>query len=150
MNTLSSDSKIEKQNYVLVSFLSPERVKTTEASQLYADLLLEKDLLKKCHIYDKLLNLKSGVRGLKVRGVFDSIEEARSYSKKLNETDPNFDIYVGSVGDWMPWDDMQRTEENEYAEEELNKLMKEYDKQQQLSKKEHEERKNRVLSKNGP
>lgn len=64
------------------------------------------------------------VRGIKVRGVFPTIEEAELRAKILREVDPHFDIFVGPVGIWMPWDpDAYKTGRIEYMEEELNQLM---------------------------
>lgn len=64
------------------------------------------------------------VRGIKVRGVFPTVEEAELRAKILREVDPNFDIFVGPVGIWMPWDpDAYKTGKIEYMEDELNQLM---------------------------
>jgi hypothetical protein len=64
------------------------------------------------------------VRGLKIRGVFPTIEEAELRAKILREVDPNFDIFVGPVGIWMPWDpEAYKTGRVEYMEDELNQLM---------------------------
>lgn len=63
-------------------------------------------------------------RGIKVRGVFPTVEEAELRAKILREVDPNFDIFVGPVGIWMPWDpEAYKTGRVEYMEEELNQLM---------------------------
>mgnify|MGYP007000253141 len=41
--------------------------------------------------------------------------------------DRSFHIFVGQVGYWLPWDPQaDSVEEEEYLEEELNTLMKEY------------------------
>lgn len=143
MSSLKKDKEIKDQRFVLLSFLSPERVKTSDYNTLYEQLQTEKDLQIKCKLYEELLQCKQNIRGLKVRGVFDDFDRAKQYSVELRNEDTVFDIYVGTVGEWMPWDDTSRTEDNEYAEEELDKLMKEYHKQQKNSKKEHEERRNR-------
>ena len=67
---------------------------------------------------------QTSVRGLKIRGVFATQEEAEMKSKKLRENDPNHDIFVGPVGIWVPWDpDAYKTGRVEYLEEELNQLM---------------------------
>jgi hypothetical protein len=69
---------------------------------------------------------QTSVRGLKVRGVYPSQAEAELRAKLLREADPNFDVYVGPVGIWMPWEpDAYKTGRVEYLEEELNKLMAE-------------------------
>lgn len=84
---------------------------------------------------------QTSVRGLKVRGVFGTQDEAEMKSKQLRENDPNHDIFVGPVGIWVPWDpDAYKTGRVEHLEEELNALHKEKLKNEQMAKKEFEER----------
>jgi hypothetical protein len=84
---------------------------------------------------------QTSVRGLKLRGCFPTQEEAEIRCKKLREQDPNHDIFVGPVGVWMPWDpDAYKTGRVEHLEEELNALHKEKLKNEELAKKEFEER----------
>jgi len=84
---------------------------------------------------------QTSVRGLKLRGVFPTQEEAELKSKKLREHDPNHDIFVGPVGVWMPWDpDAYKTGRVEHLEEELNALHKEKLKNEEMAKKEFEDR----------
>ena len=81
------------------------------------------------------------MRGLKIRGVFGNQEEAEEKCKKLRESDPNHDIYVGPVGVWIPWDpDAYKTGRVEHMEDELNALHSEKIKNEELAKKEFEER----------
>ena len=66
---------------------------------------------------------QTSVRGLKLRGVFGTQDEAEARCKKLREVDPNHDIFVGPVGIWIPWDpEAYKTGRVEFMEEELNKL----------------------------
>jgi hypothetical protein len=68
---------------------------------------------------------QTSVRGLKVRGVFPTQEEAEMKCKKLREMDPHHDIYVGPMGMWIPWDpDAYKTGRMEYMEDQLNALHK--------------------------
>lgn len=84
---------------------------------------------------------QTSVRGLKIRGVFATQDEAELKSKKLRENDPNHDIFVGPVGIWVPWDpDAYKTGRVEYLEDELNALHKEKLKNEEMAKKEFEER----------
>jgi hypothetical protein len=84
---------------------------------------------------------QTSVRGLKVRGVFSTQEEAEIQCKKLREYDPNHDIFVGPVGMWIPWDpDAYKTGRVEFMEEELNKLHQEKLKNETKSKQEFEQR----------
>lgn len=84
---------------------------------------------------------QTSVRGLKIRGVFGTQDEAEMKSKQLRENDPNHDIFVGPVGIWVPWDpDAYKTGRVEHLEEELNALHKEKLKNEQMAKKEFEER----------
>tara|TARA_B100000900_G_scaffold164706_1_gene139809 strand:- start:20133 stop:21035 length:903 start_codon:yes stop_codon:yes gene_type:complete len=86
-------------------------------------------------------SFQTSVRGLKIRGVFATQDEAEMKSKKLRENDPNHDIFVGPVGIWVPWDpDAYKTGRVEHLEEELNALHKEKLKNEEQAKKEFEER----------
>lgn len=80
---------------------------------------LEKD-------FNMQYEFQTSTRGIKVRGVFPSQEEAELRCKMLRELDPNHDVYVGPVGMWMPWEpDAYKTGRVEYLEDELNQLMHE-------------------------
>lgn len=84
---------------------------------------------------------QTSVRGLKIRGVYNTQGEAEEKCKKLREGDPSHDIYVGPVGVWIPWDpDAYKTGRVEHMEEELNALHSEKVKNEALAKKEFEER----------
>ena len=86
-------------------------------------------------------SFQTSVRGLKIRGSFPTQEEAEMKCKKLREQDPNHDIFVGPVGIWVPWDpDAYKTGRVEHLEEELNALHKEKLKNEEMAKKEFEER----------
>jgi hypothetical protein len=84
---------------------------------------------------------QTSTRGLKIRGVFPTQEEAEIKCKKLRESDPNHDIYVGPVGIWIPWDpDAYKTGRVEFMEEELNQLHSEKIKNEARAKQEFENR----------
>jgi len=84
---------------------------------------------------------QTSVRGLKIRGVFPTQEEAEMKCKKLREYDPNHDIYVGPIGMWIPWDpDAYKTGRMEYLEENLNELHKAKIANEEKAKQEFEKR----------
>jgi len=67
---------------------------------------------------------QTNVRGVKIRGSYNTQEEAEMRAKILRENDPSHDVYVGQVGMWMPFDpDAYKTGKVEYLESELNNLM---------------------------
>lgn len=91
--------------------------------------------------FQKQHGFQTSVRGLKVRGVFPTQEEAELRCKKLREVDPNHDIYVGPVGMWIPWDpDAYKTGRVEFMEEELNQLHHEKMKNEARAKEEFDRR----------
>jgi len=91
---------------------------------------------------------KTTVRGLKIRGVFGSQEEAIAKSKKLQRNDPIHNIFVGELGKWLPWDPNPKDiAEQEYAEDQLNQLMKGYKNNEESREKFYSEHPN--LKKNG-
>lgn len=86
-------------------------------------------------------NFQTSTRGLKIRGVYPTQEEAELRCKMLREIDPNHDIMVGPVGLWMPWDpEAYKTGRVEYMEEELNQLMHEKQKNEANAKTAFEQR----------
>jgi hypothetical protein len=86
-------------------------------------------------------NFQTCTRGLKVRGVYPTMEEAELRCKMLRELDPNHDVFVGPVGLWMPWDpEAYKTGRVEYMEEELNQLAHEKKKNEAIAKSAFDER----------
>ena len=98
----------------------------------------EEDLQKE---YNKLHEFQTNTRGIKVRGVFGSQEEAELRCKFLRDTDPNHDVYVGGVGIWMPFHpEAYKTGRVEYLEKDLNELMAQKKKNDEISKEQFKER----------
>lgn len=70
---------------------------------------------------------KTSVRGVKIRGVFESLKEAQRKAKVLQTRDPTFHVFVGQLGYWLPWDpNPDNIENQEYAEQHLNEIVKKY------------------------
>jgi hypothetical protein len=70
---------------------------------------------------------RTTVQGLKVRGVYDTYAEAAGRAKTLQKLDSSFNVYVGQVGFWLPWDpEPHDVADQEYADDQLNTLMKKY------------------------
>ena len=71
---------------------------------------------------------KTSTRGIKVRGVYDTIDLAKKRCETLKKKDPYFHIYVAQVGCWLPYEShiASNVENQEYSESELNTLMKHY------------------------
>lgn len=91
--------------------------------------------------FQKANEFQTSVRGLKIRGVFPSQEEAEMKCKKIRDLDPNHDILVGPVGIWLPWDpDAYKTGRIEFMEDELNQLHSEKIKNESKAKEEFERR----------
>jgi hypothetical protein len=81
--------------------------------------------------FDKSNDYKTSTRALKVRGVYESYKEAEVRAKALQRRDQNFHVFVGTVGAWLPWDpEADKVQNEEYLNEELNTLIKEYKKNQ--------------------
>jgi hypothetical protein len=86
-------------------------------------------------------NFQTSVRGFKARGNFASQEEAELRAKLLRETDPSFDVFVGPIGTWLPWEpEAYKTGRVEYMEEELNQLAQEKKKNESAAKTAFEQR----------
>ena len=72
-------------------------------------------------------DFKTSIRGIKVRGVFDTLKEAQNRADFLKKAGDKFDIFVGQVGVWCPWSpNPHDMEDVQYAEAQLNTLMAKY------------------------
>lgn len=91
--------------------------------------------------FQREVSFQTNTRGLKVRGVFNTMEEAELRCNTLRKGDPNHNIYVGQVGVWMPWEpDAYKTGRVEYLQKELNDLMKKKQENEDKAKEHFEER----------
>jgi hypothetical protein len=85
---------------------------------------------KQADLEDKFFaknDFKTTIRGVKIRGVYGSTEEAQVRARKLMRLDGKFDIFAAQVGKWTPWDpSAHQIPDQEYANEQLNELMKKY------------------------
>lgn len=102
---------------------------------LYADYLYrEEETIGK--EFDKTNDFQTSVRGVKIRGVYDTLEEAQTRGQVLQKIDPVHNILLCKVGAWVPFDpDVAKMSNVQYLDDNLNELMKAYEENQQ--KKDH-------------
>lgn len=191
---LDEDQPIRGQNYVCLSFLSPEdvlankevfylnsyvrntakdittlldslAVKYPADTQLidtirdnYRHLFSEKEMQDDFRYFknirgddlEKEFNaaneFRTSVRGIKVRGVYDTLGEAQNRAQQLKRQGDKFDIFVAQVGCWCPWNPNPEAVQNvEYDEAQLNTLMKQYQENMSIRDAAFEERKQQLL-----
>lgn len=117
---LYEDPPVPNQKFVCLSILTPKNFKDT----------------------------KETMSTLKVRGCYDSFEEASKRGEFLRNIDPHINVYVGEVGKWLPFDDdPEKAKNQEYQNKQLNNLMKGYTENQEKAKEFHEQRKNELILK---
>ena len=103
-----------------------EDIRKTDVNEQYKVFLLkqEKDLEAQ---FTEKVGFQTNVRGVKVRRSFANVEECQTYASVLQRRYPNDSIAVGKVGAWLPWDPSEHLmPEVQYAEKELNELMRKY------------------------
>jgi len=103
-----------------------EEIKQTDVHEQYQVFLLkhEKDLQEE---FDNKVEFQTNIRGIKVRRSFATVEEAQVMAKVFQRKYPKDNLYIGKVGAWLPWDPSEHLmPEVEYAEKELNELMRKY------------------------
>lgn len=197
---LENDDQVRGQNYVCVSFLSPEdALRNKEAYfiknflkhyidkniELYnglATLFPEKsgelDSIKEQyamffdnknvevfnneyksfkedneHIvteeFSKENNFQTSIRGIKIRGSYETVAEAQARAETLRIKDRNLhNIYIAEVGCWCPFSaNPNNIESADYTETQLNTLMKEYKKNKQMKDTFYNERKQEMMDK---
>ena len=86
--------------------------------------------------------------GLKIRGAFNSRDEAANHAKRLQREDATFDIYVVDMYKWLlipP--DRDHIEDVHYNDEKLEEIMTKYRENQSMAARMFEERKRDMASK---
>lgn len=94
---------------------------------------------------------KTTLSGIKIRGVFSTYDLACDHAKKLQSIDSSFNVFVGDMGKWLPFDpnpDSESVKDSEYANEQLNNMMKAYLENQEKAKLFHEHRKTEMIREN--
>jgi hypothetical protein len=91
-------------------------------------------------------NQKTDKWGLKIRGVFNTRQEAQEHVKRIQEIDGNFDVYLVDMYKWLlfPPDPTQIDDVN-YQENFLNDLVRGHYENQKKAKQVFEERKHQVM-----
>lgn len=103
-----------------------KEIKTTTLQDDYSDFMFRMQEKLEDEFFTKN-EFRTSVRGMKVRGVYSTTTEAEQRAKKLQRSDPLHNIFIGEVGKWLPWDPSPNAIANqEYAEDQLNMLMKKY------------------------
>ena len=85
--------------------------------------------------------------GIKIRGCFETEDEAAKHAKKLQEEDSTFDILVADMYQWLlipP--DMSRIEDVKYTNEKLQEIMDGYKTNQAMAARHFEERKRDMMA----
>jgi thymidylate synthase len=101
-------------------------IKKTSIKEAYDDFMF-KNQTKLEEAFFAKNEFRTSIRGLKVRGVTGTHGEAVAMSKKLQRSDTIHNIFLGEVGKWLPWDPKpHQVQDQEYAEDQLNTLMKRY------------------------
>ena len=119
--------KLEDENHERVRQDIIENIKNSDnITEIYNNWLFsnEKELNDK---FDEENDFQTSTRGVKIRGSYDTLKEAQIRAKILQRRDKNFNVFVGQVGYWLPWDpSAEDIKDQEYQEEQLNQLMKKY------------------------
>ena len=145
---LEVDTPIGGQNYVCLSFISPESLMQNKETFKCAKFLQSyckeqklkfEDVYSKyndfCYKYEDKLqrdfdeqnNFQTSLRGVKVRGVFDTRQAAEAKAKSLSNTDSAFHVFIGQVGYWLPWDpNADKVDDEHFQNTQLNDMMEKY------------------------
>lgn len=192
---LDQDDSIRGQNYVCMSFISPEDVIRSKEAYFIKEYMKKyttrnKELMEGLQVlfpdksdeirsikeqydiyfdenaiiddyatfkkdneldiselYSKENKYQTNIRGVKIRGTYESLEEAKIRAEVLKRKDNNkHNIYIGQVGCWCPWAaNPNEIESAEYTETQLNTLMKEYMKNKENKEQFYNERKQELV-----
>lgn len=77
--------------------------------------------------FNESVQFRTSVRGIKVRGVYESLPEAINRVEAIKRFDNKHNVYVAEIGCWCPWSpNPEEIKDVKYAETQLNTLMKSY------------------------
>lgn len=94
-------------------------------------------------------NFQTSIRGFKVRGSYESLKEAQLRAEAIKKFDKKFDVYVAEVGCWCPWSPYAGDiSDQEFAETQLNTMMKKYKENLDLNAMTYEARKAYMVEQN--
>lgn len=148
---LDVDMSLPGQNYVCLSFVSPETVlekketyklkqfikslendegnltiNSKDFDEKYSDFLVSKDQDLETD-YQMEIGGANSIRGIKIRGVYNTQDEANKRAESIQKVDRKFNVFVGQVGYWLPWDpNPNNITDQQYLEKGLNELMQKY------------------------
>jgi len=123
------------------SFVETERQTLTKSCQDDYKTFLDNNEERLEKEFAEKHSFQTSTRGVKVRGVFPTQQEAELRCKMLREIDSNHDVYVGPVGIWLPFHpEAYKTGNVQYLEKELNELMHEKKKNDDKAKLEFDKR----------
>jgi len=148
---LDVDMSLPGQNFVCLSFVSPETVlekketyklkrfiksleddegnltiKSKDFEDKYSDFLVSKDQDLETD-YQMEIGGANSIRGIKIRGVYNTQDEANKRAESIQKVDRKFNVFVGQVGYWLPWDpNPNNITDQQYLEKGLNDLMQKY------------------------
>lgn len=171
---LDEDPVISSQKYCVVSVLTPKNFKQSmekeakildevvPADEVEANAIITVEqhntvLKEVAGLKTQLLRLKKEKEAelkkitmytFKVRGSYESQEDAQKRITYLNSIDSNVNIYLAEVGKWCPFDDdPEKAKDAVYKDDELNRLMKGYKENQEKGKQLFEQRKAEMVAK---
>lgn len=88
----------------------------------------------------------TSIRGFKIRGVYDSVDEAKHRAKAVRKFDDKFHVYIAEMGCWCPWSpNPDNIADFEYSETQLNTLMSNYQKCQDNKEDIYNDRKKELI-----
>ena len=114
-NLTRDDTRIPGQNYALISIVSPQS------------------------------NQKHDQLCIKIKGVFEKIEDAKEHAKMLQKLDPTFDIYVVDMYAWLLVPPKIEDIEQVHVDSKLNEIIAGHKDNQLKSKMYFEERKRELM-----
>jgi hypothetical protein len=115
-------------------------IQKTKIAEAYDDYMYANKTKLEDEFY-ALNEFRTSIRGVKVRGVYGNPKEAELKAKKLQQKDKYHNIFMGEVGKWTPWDPQpHEISDQEYAQDELNTLMRKYKENEDNREKFFEER----------
>lgn len=91
-------------------------------------------------------NQKNEDCGVKIKGVFATLDEAKQYSQKINKIDPTFDLFVVELYKWFPVPpSIEDIQDQKFQDDKLNDIIESHKQEQMKAKEFFEARKEELM-----
>jgi len=148
---LDADPEIQGQRFMCVSMITPTADMCKEACHRIAkkhwasikNKTGPNGIKRVIDAWEDLIKLR---RGFKVRGCYDTMEQATARTKEISKFDRNHHVFISEVGKWACFGQTpESAQQQKYMHDELNTIMEAHERERIKAAKDFNERRRAMM-----